>query len=251
MMSNSPASVDAAFGTQRSAMRLGFWTALLLAVLAVAAFALGITTPPRSGPYCAGTCIVYPFTDAAQFVPRDYGWVVPGILLIPVFVIVAACIHSVVQVDRRHLSLVGLCFASMSAAIIGIDYFIQFQVAEPSLRHAETSGLALFTQYNPHGVFIALEDLGYLTLCVAFLFVGVAFPRTSRLARVIRWFLVLSALVGFVTFAGMVWHFGLEIEYRFEVAIITITWISLLAAGLMLSFFFRSSAKQSSTPTPA
>lgn len=139
----------------------------------------------------------------------------------------------------------------MAATIIGIDYFIQFQVVEPSLRHTETSGLALFTQYNPHGLFIALEDLGYLTLCVAFLFVGVAFPRTSRLARVIRWFFVMSALLGFATFAGIAWHFGLEIEYRFEVAIITITWISLLVAGLMLSFFFRGSAKPSSNAQAA
>lgn len=103
-MSNSQANEAVAYRMPRSAMRLGFWTALLLAALALAAFALGITTPPRSGPYCSGTCIVYPFTDAAQFVPRDYGWVIPGILLIPVFVIVAACIHPIVQVDRRHLS---------------------------------------------------------------------------------------------------------------------------------------------------
>jgi hypothetical protein len=37
----------------------------------------------------------------------------------------------------------------------------------------------------------------------------------------------------------MTWRFGLDIEYRFEVAIITITWVTLLVVGVMLSFFFR------------
>jgi hypothetical protein len=243
-MSNSRAGEDSAQGTQQAAIALGFWTALLLALVAAAAFGLGITTPPRSGPYCTGNCIVYPFTDATQFVPRDYRWVIPGILLVPVFVVVAACIHALVQVGRRHLSVAGLCFASMAAAIIGIDYFIQFQVAEPSLVHGETAGLALFSMYNPHGVYIALEDLGFLTLCVAFLFVGLGVPRITRLAGAIRWTLVVAALLGFATFAAMAWHFGLDLEYRFEVAIITITWITLLASGVMLAFFFHSAGGQ-------
>ena len=79
-------------------------------LLAVTAFALGITTPPRSGPYCTGNCIVYPFTDAARFVPRDYSWVIPAIFLVPVFVVVVASIHECVQPGKRHLNLVGLCF---------------------------------------------------------------------------------------------------------------------------------------------
>ena len=228
-MSNLLVKEDVA---QKSAIGLGFWAALLLAILAAIAFALGITTPPRSGPYCTGDCIAYPFTDAARFVPRDYRWVIPAILLIPVFVIVSACIHSLVPATKRHLSLIGLCFASIAAGIIGIDYFIQFQVLEPSLLHGETVGLVLFSQYNPRGFFIALEDLGYLTLCVAFGFAGASFPRTRR------------------SFIGMTWRFGLDIEYRFEVAIITITWMTLLVVGVMLSFFFRKPRDDRKAPLP-
>ena len=71
----SPAQTDAA--------RLGRWIAPLLAVMAASAFALGITTPPRSGPFCVGQCIVYPYTEVVQFVPRDYLWVLPGHCLAP------------------------------------------------------------------------------------------------------------------------------------------------------------------------
>jgi hypothetical protein len=245
VMSKTPAHVSVVADRQNSpGGRLGFWSAILLALLSVTAFALGITTPPRSGPYCVGDCISYPFTDAARFVPRDYQWVVPAILLVPVFLVLVACIHPFVQPAKQHLSLIGLCFASMAAAILAVDYFIQFQVAEPSLRHGETAGLALFSQYNPHGLFIALEDLGYLALCVAFAFVGAAFPGARGAARVIRWAFLVTAILGLGCFAAMVWRFGLDIEYRFEVAIISITWLAMVVLGVMLAFFFHPQRRQ-------
>jgi hypothetical protein len=229
-MPKLPASKTLVLQSQQDPRRLGFWSAILLVLLAVTAFALGITTPPRSGPYCTGSCIVYPFTDAAQFVPRDYNWIVPAILLVPVFLVVLACVHPSVQPDKRHLSLVGLCFASISASILAIDYFIQFQVAEPSLLRGETAGLALFTQYN------------------AFVFVGTAFPGARVLAHAIRWTLMAGAFLGFVCFVAMTWRFGLDLEYRFEVAIITVAWTALVVLGVMLALFFRLPPSEDNAP---
>ena len=48
-----------------------------------------------------------------------------------------------------------------------VDYFLQLTVVVPSLQAGETDGLSLFTQYDPHGLFIAMEALGYLMLTVA------------------------------------------------------------------------------------
>jgi hypothetical protein len=227
------------FAIQVAAARLGRWIAPLLAVTAASAFALGITTPPRSGPFCVGSCIVYPYIDVVQFVPRDDLWMVPGTLLLPLFVMLAACIHFSVGVSRRPFSLIGLCFASIAAGIITLDYFTQFQVVAPSLLRGETGGLALFTQYNPHGFFIALEDLGYLVLSAAFLFVGAAFGSSTRLERAIRWTFMGAALLAGTSFLGMAWHFGFNLEYRFEVASITITWTTLIASGVMIAFLFQ------------
>ena len=228
---------------QANAARLGCWIAPLLAATAASAFALGITTPPRSGPFCVGQCIVYPYTDVVQFVPRDYLWVLPGTLLLPLFVVLAGCIHASVGVRRRHLSLLGLCFASIAAGIITLDYFTQFEVVAPSLLRGETDGLALFTQYNPHGFFIASEDLGYLMLSAAFLFVGVAFGSATRLERAIRWTFIGAALIAISSFAVLSWHFGFNLEYRLEVAIISITWTSLIVSGVLLSLFFLRSIR--------
>ncbi len=242
-MSTVVARGDLASATQSGAARLGRWIAPLLAALAATAFGIGVTTPARSGPFCLGQCIVYPYTDAAQFVPRDYVWMLPGILLLPVFVVLAGCIHTSVGANRRALSLAGVCLAAIAAGVITLDYFTQFQVVVPSLLRGEMGGLALFTQYNPHGFFIALEDLGYLMLSAAFLFIGAAFGRGTRLERAIRWTFIVAALLGFVSFAAMTWRFGFDVEYRFEVAIITITWTALVVAGVLLTFFFLRSGR--------
>ena len=230
---------NAETSAQTSIARLGRWTALLLALLAATAFACGIASPPRSGPFCTGQCMAYPYTDAVQFVPRDYLWVVPSILLTPLFVVLIACVHARVRVSKRPLTLISLCFSSISAAIITLDYFIQFEVVEPSLMKGEINGLALFTQYNPHGFFIALEDLGYLMLSVAFLFACAALGRSSRLEFALQLTFFAAATLAFSSFIGMSWHFGFNLEYRFEVAIITITWAAMIALGVMLVFFFK------------
>ena len=199
--------------------------------------------PPRSGPFCVGQRIVYPYTDVAQFVPHGYLWVLPSTLLLPLFVVLAGCIHATVGVSRRVLSLIGLCLASIAAGVVTLDYFTQFEVVAPSLLIGETDGLALFTQYNPRGYFIALEDLGYLMQSAAFLFVGAAFGSANRLERAIRWTFIGAALLASASFIGMSWYFGFNLEYRFEVAIITITWTTLIASGVLLTFFFLRSRR--------
>ena len=72
---------------------------------------------------------------------------------------------------------------------------IQFAVMEPSIVKGEARDSVLFSMYNPHGVFIALEDVGYLLLGVTFFFTALAVATGERLQRAVRilW-LVSSAL---------------------------------------------------------
>ena len=83
-----------------SAIRLGQLVAPATAVVGVVSLAVAITTPPRSGPYCSADCIVFPYTDAAAYVPRDYYWMYPGVLLTLMFVLLAEC-----PVSYTHLTL--------------------------------------------------------------------------------------------------------------------------------------------------
>ena len=55
------------------AARWGLWVAPLVAGFGAAALLVGTSTPPRSGPFCSGDCIGYPYTDATPSSPGIIG----------------------------------------------------------------------------------------------------------------------------------------------------------------------------------
>jgi len=218
--------------------RFGFWVALSTAVVGVVALSVGITTPPRSGPFCRSACITYPYTDTAAFVPRDYLWMYPGLLLALLFVVLAACIHGHAAPDRKVFGRTAESLAVIAAAAIVVDYGIQLTVLQPSLLKGETAGLSLFSQYNPHGIFIALENVGYLVMGLAFLFAGVIFTGRSGLQRVIRWVFVAGGALAVGALVLLSIRYRADLDYRFEVMGLLIDWVVLIVSGILLSILF-------------
>ena len=228
---------------------LGSWTAILVAVAAVAALALGVTTPPRSGPFCTldvvERCVEYPYTDVAAYIPRDYLWMYPAILLGPLFVVLVICIQQAAAVRKTIFGQVAVVFAAIAGAVLFVGYFIQLTVMQPSLLKGEVEGLSLFSQYNPHGVFIALEDIGYVLMGAAFLFLAPLFDGSSRLERGLRLLFTTSAVIVFVALVLLAIAYGSDLEYRFEVASITVTWLTLIVGGGLLNLYFRRATRES------
>jgi hypothetical protein len=238
-MTNQVANAKTTDATRKSASQLGFWSAVLTSVFTASALAIGIMTPPRSGPFCQGSCVTYPYTDAAAFVPRDYLWMYPAFLLALIFVVLVACIHYSAPDEKKLFSQVGLSFALISATLLAIDYFIQLAVMKPALLKGETEGLSLISQYNPHGIFIALEDLGYLMMSVAFLFTAMVFDGGTRIERAIRWLFIISFVLAAVSLVLLSLLYGKDLGYRFEVTAILINWTVLIVSGVLLSVFFK------------
>ena len=58
--------------------KVGFYSAILTALLTVFSFVTAYLTPPLSGPFCAGGCFTYPYSDIASRFPRDYYWMYPA-----------------------------------------------------------------------------------------------------------------------------------------------------------------------------
>jgi hypothetical protein len=223
--------------------RIGFWAAILTAALAAVSFGVAVTTPPRTGPFAApGSAIPFPYSAAAKFVPRDFLWMYPALLMMLAFLVLAVCVREHAVADRKVVGTIGLCLAVASFTIIAVDYFIQLRTVQPALLNGEFDGLAIMSQYNPHGVYIALEELGFLAMGLSFAFLALAIGG-SRLERVTRWVYLASSALIVAAFVGMSWYFGFGLEYRFEVAAIFLGWLTLMISGVLLAFVFRGSAR--------
>jgi hypothetical protein len=233
---------DQAIGSTQ-VRRFGMWSAAVMAALAAVSFGVAATTPPRTGPFAApGTAIAYPYSAAAQFVPRDVVWMYLALLMMLAFALVAVCVRERGAAEHRLFGTIGSSLATASFVVIAIDYFIQLRTVQPALVRGEADGLVILSQYNPHGVFIALEELGFLLAGISFLFLALSLG-SSRLERATRWVLLMASALVVASFVGMSVLFGLSLEYRFEVAVIAILWLTLLVVGVLLAFVFSRSAR--------
>jgi hypothetical protein len=215
-------------------------TSILTAIVTAVSMGIGITTPARSGPFCTlENCITYPYTEAAQFVPRDYLWMYPSLLMALLFVVLIVILRHYASPDKQVFSTIALSLAIVSASMLIMDYFIQLAVMQPSFLKGEVEGLSLFSQYNPHSIFIALEDIGYLLMGVSFLFIAPVFVGQQRLGKAIRLLFITSGILTIGALIILSILYGSDLEYRYEVASITINWLTLIIGGVMLSLYFK------------
>src|SRR5215216_3025573 len=230
--------------------RVGFYSAILTVVSTIITFSLAITAIPNSGAGCRENCFEYPYVNTLSQFPRDYLWMPPAMLLVVVYVILMVSIHMYATQLKKIYSQIGLSFALIAAGILKIDYFVQFSVVPISLMNQETDGLALLTQYNPHGIFIVLEELGFLLMGLSFLFLAPVFASEGRLASVVRWVFVAGFVLTMVFLIAISINFGLDRMDRFEVTVISIDWLVLVINGALLSLVFRRQLKVSRPPSP-
>lgn len=223
-------------------MRFGNHAAILTTVITILTFGFAITAVPISGAYCLENCVEYPYLDTFSQFPKDFLWMPLAILLVLAYVTLMVSIHTCAPEQKKIYSQVGLAFALMAATILASDYFVQFSVIPVSLRNHETDGLAMLIQYNPNGVFIALEELGYLLMSLSFLFFAPVFAGRNRLENAIRWVFIGAFILTVLALGLVLIRYGLDKEYRFEVMVISIDWLVLIVNGILMSLWFRKQA---------
>jgi hypothetical protein len=228
--------------------RVGLYSAILTALTTLVTFSLAIIAIPNSGAGCRENCFDYPYVNTLSEFPRDYLWMLPAMLLVVFYVILVVSIHAYAAQHKSIYSQIGLSFALIAAGILLSDYFIQFSVVPVSLMNQETDGIVLLTQYNAHGIFIVLEELGYLLMSISFLFLAPVFANRDRLASVVRWVFIAGFVLTMVFLAVISIIYGLDRMDRFEVAVISINWLVLVLNGVLLSVLFRRQLKMSGEP---
>ena len=219
---------------RRSVARLGRWVAGLTGLLTVVSFGLALTALPDKVPY--------PFTAPiiAEQWPGDYLWMYPAMLLTIAFVALLVVVHRFARPAAAVWSLLGLVLGAMSATVLLVNYFLQATVMQVSLEKAQLDGWAMLTQYNPNGVFIALEELGYLLMSLALLCLVPVFTTATRPERALRVLLPVSTTAVVAALIGVSVARGIDRGDVFEILVITIVWTTLIvASGLLASVFHR------------
>ncbi|PKP52141.1 MAG: hypothetical protein CVT92_10260 [Bacteroidetes bacterium HGW-Bacteroidetes-1] len=224
--------------SQKNHLTFGVYSSFLLSFLTIVTFGFAMTAMPPSGPYCPENCMSYPFPDILLYYPRDYYWMYLAIFQLFSFVIFVVTNHFIATAAKKLYTLLSISFTLISSTVLLIAYFTQFSVVPISVMKGETEGIALITQYNEHGLFIAMEELGYITMSIALFFLAFAFSKNTRTERIIRLILISQFFLNVIAFSFYSIKFGIERSYFFEVATITINWVVIIFVGILAGVHF-------------
>jgi hypothetical protein len=167
-----------------------------------------------------------------------------AMLLMLSFVALAASIHQYARPERKIYGVLGLCAAVASATVLLINYFVQVTVMHPSLEKNQLDGWSMLTQYNPNGVFIALEELGYLLMSLALLCAAPALEGDRRTEKFLRRLFALSFSGNVAALIAVTVVRGIDRGDLFEVIVICIVWTTLVVAVPVLAVVFRRRSRE-------
>jgi hypothetical protein len=235
----------AAFPPQQ--LKFGYYASLLFALFTLITWGLAMMAVPPSGPYCPGDCMTYPFSDILSYFPRDYYWMYLAVFQLFAYLIFMISNHFFAPLEKKLYSSIGVGFSLIAAIVLLIAYYTQFAVVPLSVMKGETEGIALLTQYNGHGIFIAMEELGYIAMSISFLFLAPVFSKKKGLEIAIRRILWVPFVFTLLAFVLYTLKFGIDRDYRFEVAAITINWLVSIAVGILIGICMRRKMKAAGT----
>lgn len=184
-------------GKRNLAAVIGFWSALLVAVLNIWFYiAYGLYQPIQLAPWRGLT------NYAASFQPLPLlTWVIPCFLLAPIFLIMISCLHIWAGEKRYTWSFLAAVFAVVYTTLMSINYYIQMTVVQHNLIIGNTESLSLWLYAYPYPRSFpgAFEGVAYGFMCVSFLFASQIFSD-EKIQRWVHWMFVGTGVTGLVVF---------------------------------------------------
>jgi hypothetical protein len=147
-------------------------------------------------------------------------------------------LHARATRERRLVAQLGLALSVMAALTLVGDYFVQLAVIQPSIQAGESDGISLLSQYNPHGAFIALEELGYLLMSLSLACMALALPKATRLDRTIRRLFIGGFVANVAALGWFLLKYGHARDYLFEITVISVDWLMLIVGALLATAVF-------------
>lgn len=226
--------------------RFVIYVSMAMAALAAVALGLGIVAVPISGAQCPHDCISYPYLDTVDRFPRDYLWMYVAIVMIIAYLLFIVSLRTVAATSGGVFGQMAVATAVATTVVLVPLYFTQTSVVPASLATGETEGIALITMYNPHGLFIALEEIGYLLMSLSFLFAALMITGKDRLVRIVRWVFAAGFVLPVLALISYSIVHGLDRQDRFEVAALGVDWLVLIVNGILVALILRNRLQTSS-----
>lgn len=220
-------------GQHKSVIRVGFWSSLLSALLAVG-WLVTLAVQMSIAPAAQWSGLEQYVRD---FRPIEMLNLVPALLLASAFVVMMVSVHLAAPAEKKVWTLTGLAFAIIYAVMATVNYLVQLVVVRFSILSGQTQGLSLFAMDYPYSVFKALAN-SYAYQSVALFFVAWAFSG----GRLENWVRRLFVVVGLTA--------PLQLAYTLldlDIAIVlpaTFVWAIGVPLGcVLLAALFRKSVK--------
>jgi len=188
---------------------LGFWAAVVMTV--VVTFS-GITA------------------TAAWKTPS----LISGILLVPVFTVLMACIHGYAQSERKIFSRIGLLFTAGYAVLISFNYYMQLTLVRQNLYATP------FAMDNPQSIMWVIEILGYGFMGLATFFASWVF-NSGKLEKAVRWLFIINGLLGI---GGMI-GYALGLNMNIMLGGLVMWDIIMPISGILLAVIFKRARRTS------
>ena len=181
-----------------------------------------------------GFCAAVVFTVAVIFsgITATAAWKTPslisGIILVPVFTVLMACIHDYARNERKLFTRLGMLFTIGYGVLIGFNYFMQLTLVRQNLYTTP------FAMDDPKSIMWVIEVLGYGFMGLATFFAAGVF-NTGKLEKAIRWLFIINGVLGI---GGMIGYaFGLSMNILFGGLVV---WDLIMPiSSILLAIFFK------------
>jgi hypothetical protein len=163
------------------------------------------------------------------------------LLFAPAFLIMLHSINDYAPEDKKILGRIGISFATIFAACIGIHYFVQISSVRLSIARGQIAGLEQFIQVNPTSGIAGINLVGWtLFFSLSSFFIAPIFTG-SRLNKVIKYAFISNGIICILGGIGYVFDNIILIFLTLNLGMGAAT----LTATIALFVFFKRLQKQS------